>query len=409
VVVESGVIAMPDGVELRRGTLVGPVGDGSPGMVAQTRTPVRLWVIPDASDLPPLVGATHRPPTSSPAVPGRTAPSSGVHPTGVYPPLAVPPGPPEGTEDPNVDRRFERRMWWLVLLVLLLALLLTAVNFRPGPAWAEMATNRVLLSVDDGLVYARIDNERVAIDEGERRYVAEGTQIEIPSRSVGRLTFQGGAAALLCGGADLKVGRLWTEGGRERVPSGTLIVDNGRVLADTTSVSGAYRPLALVVSRPTGDVTNAGAAWYSADPAAVTVSSGRVTVGGAQANATGSPLTCGDGIEVEPPSAGPSDPPSEVPSDLPSEITPSVIESTVPPTTEVPVTPTTTPDPDDDQDEPDDPPATTVRPPTTTTRQPAPSPSPSRQSPRPSPSPSPSPPAPSDDNDPSPPIIIGRN
>jgi putative peptide zinc metalloprotease protein len=193
------------------------------------------------------------------------------------------------------------------------------------------------------------------------------------------------------------------------VPSGTLIVDNGRVLADTTSVSGAYRPLALVVSRPTGDVTNAGAAWYSADPAAVTVSSGRVTVGGAQANATGSPLTCGDGIEVEPPSAGPSEAPSEeVPSDLPSEITPSVIESTVPPTTEAPVVPTTTPDPDDDQDEPDNPPATTVRPPTTTTRPPAPSPSPSRPSPRPSPSSaSPSSPAPSD-NDPSPPVI-GRN
>ena len=57
VIVESGVVAMPDGVELRRGTLIGPVGDGSPGMVAQARTPVRLWVMPDASELPPLVGA----------------------------------------------------------------------------------------------------------------------------------------------------------------------------------------------------------------------------------------------------------------------------------------------------------------------------------------------------------------
>ena len=57
---------MPDGVELRRGTLVGPVGDGNPGMVAQTRTPVRLWVIPDASDLPPLVGAAHRAPLTGP-------------------------------------------------------------------------------------------------------------------------------------------------------------------------------------------------------------------------------------------------------------------------------------------------------------------------------------------------------
>jgi putative peptide zinc metalloprotease protein len=377
-------------------------------MVAQTRTPVRLWVIPDASDLPALVGATHRALGPGPAVPGRTAPSHGVHPTGIYPPLAVPPGPPDGSEDPNVDRRFERRMWWLVLLVLLLALLLTAVNFRPGPAWAEMATNRALLSADDGLVYAQIDNKRVAVEEGERRYVAEGTRIEIPPRSVGRLTFQGGAAALLCGGADLQVGRLWTGGSRERVPNGTLVVDTGRVLADTTSVSGAYRPLALVVSRPLGDVTNTGAAWYSADPASVTVSTGRVAVGGAQANATGDPLSCGDGIAVEPPAAGPSESPSEeVPSDLPSEVTPSVVES-VPPTTETPVVPTTTPDPDD-QDEPDDPPATTTRPPATTTRPTTRPPSPSQTTTRPPASTPPTQDPSSPPTDTSSPPVIGRN
>jgi putative peptide zinc metalloprotease protein len=320
----------------------------------------------------------------------------------------VPPGPPDGSEDPNVDRRFERRMWWLVLLVLLLALLLTAVNFRPGPAWAEMATNRALLSADDGLVYAQIDNKRVAIEEGERRYVAEGTRIEIPPRSVGRLTFQGGAAALLCGGADLQVGRLWTGGSRERVPNGTLVVDAGRVLADTTSVSGAYRPLALVVSRPLGDVTNTGAAWYSADPASVTVSTGRVAVGGAQANATGDPLSCGDGIAVEPPAAGPSESPSEeVPSDLPSEVTPSVVES-VPPTTETPVVPTTTPDPDD-QDEPDDPPATTTRPPATTTPPTTRPPSPSQTTTRPPASTPPTQEPSSPPTDASSPPVIGRN
>src|SRR6185295_14489177 len=142
---ESGVIATPDGVELRRGTLIGPVGDGDPGAVAQTRTPVRLWVLPDASDLPPLVGAPG-PVVAGPPLPaGRAIAASGVHGAGVYPPLAVPPGPPDGAEDPEVDRRFERRMWWLVLLLLLLALLLTVANFAPGPAWAEMPADRAAL------------------------------------------------------------------------------------------------------------------------------------------------------------------------------------------------------------------------------------------------------------------------
>ena len=289
VVVESGVIAMPDGVELRRGTLVGPVGDGSPGMVAQTRTPVRLWVIPDASDLPPLVGAAHRAPGAGPAVPGRTAPSSGVHPTGVYPPLAVPPGPPDGTEDPDVDRRFERRMWWLVLLLLLLALLLTAVNFRPGPAWAEMPTDRALLTVDDGLVYAQIDR-RAGRDRRGRAPVRRRGHPDRGSAAFGRAADLPGRVRPRCSAAEptSRSGGCGPTGRRERVPSGALVVDNGRVLADTTSMSGAYRPLALVVSRPLGDVTNTGAAWYSADPAAVTVSSGRVAVGGAPATPTGS-------------------------------------------------------------------------------------------------------------------------
>ena len=59
-------------------------------------------------------------------------------------------------------------------------------------------------------------------------------------------------------------------------PHAALSVDTGRVLADTTSTSGAFRPLDLVVHRTRGDVTNTGAAWYSVDPAAVTVSTGKV-------------------------------------------------------------------------------------------------------------------------------------
>jgi putative peptide zinc metalloprotease protein len=368
VVVESGVIAMPDGVELRRGTLVGPVGDGNPGMVAQTRTPVRLWVIPDASDLPPLVGAAHRTSPTGPVVPGRTAPAAGVHPAGTYPPLAVPPGPPDGTEDPDVDRRFERRMWWLVLLLLLLALLLTAANFRPGPAWAEMPTNRALLTVDQGKLTATVDGEKVTLEAGARRYVDEGARIEVAGKSTGRLTFQGGSAALLCADSRSSVGRLYTDAGRYRDPHAEVALDNGRMLADTTSVSGAYRPLALVVNRPAGDVTNAGAAWYSVDPGVVTVSTGQVSVAGQPAAATRADLNCGDGVTVEPPAAGPSESPSEEPpSEVPSTV-PSTIATTTPPPANQP--PPVIQQPPNNPGQPNNPPATTTRPTTrpTTTR-----------------------------------------
>ena len=361
VVVESGVIAMPDGIELRRGTLVGPVGDGSPGMVAQTRTPLRLWVIPDASNLPPLVGATHRGPLGEIVPEGRTAPGYGVHPAGVYPPLAVPPGPPDGSENPDVDRRFEQRMRWLVLFLLLLALLLTAMNFVPGPAWAEMPANRALLTAERGLLVAEIDGRDITLADGARRYVDEGTHIEIAENSTGRLTFRGGAAAVLCAGSDTEVGPLWTGAGRTRVPHGKLVVEEGRLLADTTSTSGAYRPLTLVVDRPLGVVTNDGAAWYSIDPAAVTVSSGRVSVDGVPAVPTNADLSCGDGIAVEPPAAGPSESPSEPAPSESVEVTPSTESASVPPTTDAPV-PYTTPAPDNP---PDNPTPTTVRPTTT--------------------------------------------
>src|SRR4029453_15217083 len=120
-------------------------------------------------------------------------------------------------------------------------------------------------------------------------------------------------------------GRLWTEAGRYRDPHAALAVDTGRVLADTTSTSGAFRPLDLVVHRALGNVTNTGAAWYSVDPNAVTVSTGKVTVAGAPATATESALSCGDGVPVEPPAAGPSESPSgQTPSELPVEITSSV-------------------------------------------------------------------------------------
>nr|BFE68124.1 hypothetical protein GCM10020092_014250 [Actinoplanes digitatis] len=135
-------------------------------------------------------------PAGGPAESGPAA--SGVHSPGVYPPLAAPPGPPDGYENPDVDRRFERRMWWLVLLLLLFAMLLTAMNFVPGPAWAEMPTDRALLTSDRGTVTATIDGRTETISEGERRYVDEGARITVPAKATGRLTFQGGSATLFC-------------------------------------------------------------------------------------------------------------------------------------------------------------------------------------------------------------------
>ncbi|MEU4238121.1 cyclic nucleotide-binding protein [Actinoplanes sp. NPDC026619] len=302
VVVESGVIAMADGTELRRGTLVGPVGDGSPGMVAQTLTPVRLWVLPDASDLPPLVGASHRPGSPMPVVainggvrPGAPAPDA-------YPPLAVPPGPPEGPDDQSVDRRFEGRLWWLTVFLLVLALVLTVLSFRPGPAWAEMGRDQVLITVDQGRATMQVDSELITVEPGGERYLGQGTEVDVPAQSTARLTFPGGGVTVLCAGSRVMVGALSVDGGRQQSPRGSLSLQAGRVLADTTGTSGAFNPLALSVVRPDGKITNKGAAWYSVDPSAITVSTGTVSTASQATAGTGAKLSCGDGVEVTQPS-----------------------------------------------------------------------------------------------------------
>ncbi|GIF36453.1 cyclic nucleotide-binding protein [Actinoplanes xinjiangensis] len=341
VVVESGVIAMPDGVELRRGTLVGPVGDGSPGMVAQARTPVRLWVLPDASDLPPLIGS-YGPgvpmPMLRPSTPAVGRPGS------AHPPLAVPPGPPDADEQYDVDRHFERRMWGFVSMLLVFALSSLLINVRSGPAWAEMPTERVLLSVQRGTVTADIKSAAVSLQLGEQRYLAAGAKVEVPGKGVALLTFPGGGAVVLCGNSRVAVNGVGVEKGRTSSPSGTLALENGRLLADTSSPSGAFAPLALTVLRGQGDVVSGGRAWYSVDPGSVAVSSGAVTIGGAGSTADGKELNCGDGVTVKPPTeVEPSEEPTEV---FPTESTPSAsVDPSVSPTTvesSAPATETTT-------------------------------------------------------------------
>ncbi|MEV6298378.1 cyclic nucleotide-binding protein [Actinoplanes sp. NPDC051861] len=332
VVVESGVIAMPDGVELRRGTLVGPVGDGSPGMVAQARTPVRLWIIPDASDLPPLVGG-HGPGAPMPAI--RPSAPVAVRPGAAHPPLAVPPGPPEITGEYDVDSHFERRMWMFVTVLVVFALFSVGLNLRSGPAWAEMPAERVLLSVDRGQATTAAGESLAA---GDDRYLSAGAQIDVPGSARARLTFPGGASVVLCPGSRTEVSEVAVQRGRESVPSGKLKLENGRLLAATTSSSGAYAPLGLTVARTQGDVTADGEAWFSADLTTVTVSTGSVAVGGATSPAEGAELDCGDGVKVEPPSSDPSEDPG-VWESIPPETEPT--EPSAPASTEV-TTPATT-------------------------------------------------------------------
>jgi putative peptide zinc metalloprotease protein len=343
VVVESGVIAMADDVELRRGTLIGPVGDGSPGVVAQARTPVRLWVVPDASDLPPLVGATHRPGSPMPVVSVRGALTPSVVTPDTYPPLAVSPGPPEEGLDADVDRRFERHLWWLVVGLLVVALILVGLSFRPGPAWAEMPGDRALLTVDNGEVTATTGGSTVHLEPGDRRYVGDGTQLNVPAGALGRLTFPGGGVALFCAGSQARVGQLQTGGGRHRTTHAVIALQSGRLLADTAGTSGAYEPLGLTVARAQSSVSTTSASWFWVEPAAVTVSTGTVSVGGTPSKAGHKTLSCGDGVAVSQPSATPG-PTTDAP--LPSDPAPSLpTESVAPSVTVTSAVPTPTADP----------------------------------------------------------------
>jgi putative peptide zinc metalloprotease protein len=299
VVVESGVIALQDGVELRRGTLVGPVGEGHPGAVAQTRTPVRLWVLPDASDLPPLVGGTHLPGSPIPVVSVNRGLRPGAPGGGTYPPLAVPAEPPQEPADPSLDRSFEKRLWAATTALLALALAVTGMTFRPGPAWAEMPTSQVLLTVDGGQSKALIDGKVVSLGAGASRYLRTHDQIEVTRDAGTRLTFKGGAVARLCPGSRVEIGALSTGAGRQQTPSGTLNLVAGRIVADTASASGAYAPLILTVSRSRGAVVNEGAASFVVDRESATSAGGKVTAGG-EAVPEASTMSCGDALPAAP-------------------------------------------------------------------------------------------------------------
>ncbi|MEO3925922.1 cyclic nucleotide-binding protein [Micromonosporaceae bacterium B7E4] len=341
VVVESGVIELPDGTQLRRGTLIGPAGEGEPGTVATARTPVRVWALPAVTGLPLLFGTPGAtPPPAEPGAPG-SAPRAGVHPDGGYPPLAAPPGPPPSDADPDVDRRFERQLWWLVLLLLLLALLSAASNLIPGPAWAEMPSDRALLHADHGRVDATVDGRTVRLAEGDRLYVSEGDQIRVPVRSRAVLTFRGGATAVFCAGSRAVLGPLWSSGVRTVTPHGRLTLDTGRMLADTESPSSAFAPLSLLVDRTGGGIGNRGAARYAAWTRGIEVSTGEVRVTGVRQPENRRPLACGAGTTPDGTGSSPTGTPGDPGSTTPG--TPVPTPSPTPSPTASPGTPGPTP------------------------------------------------------------------
>ncbi|WP_326555325.1 cyclic nucleotide-binding protein [Micromonospora sp. NBC_01813] len=389
VVLESGVIALMDGTELRRGTMIGPVGAEPPDVVATTRTPVRLWQLPAVAGLPMLLGAAPSQVVADDAAAVRGGPpASGAHPPADYPPLAAPPGPPPLGVDDQVDSRFERRLWWLVLLLLLFALLITGGNLMPGPAWAEMPADRALLRAERGTVEVHTAEGRtVLLRDGAAAYVADGDRIEVRDRSTGELVFRGGAASVLCAGSQAQIGALWSSGTRPVAPSGELVLDRGRILADTASTSGAFRPLALTVGSGSAVLANRGEAWFAVNSGSVRVSTGEVRRNGVTQRATGEQLGCGDGYAVTPPGGTPSAPVPEetlpesptvqspspdlsatrqpVPTPLPS---PSVSQLPVPGLLPTPPAPSPTPGPTAppvSPDPPTSPPPTSEPPPTT--------------------------------------------
>ncbi len=321
-VVVAGMVVWPDGTELGHGSVILPSPGSQPGELGVTRTWTRLCVLPLVTVLGP------------PPAPAGGRPRSGVHPIEAYPPLQIPPGPPPPGLDDQADRRFERPLWWLVLVLLLLALVLTGTNLRPGPAWAEMPADQVLLSVERGLAAATIGGEQVEVAAGDRVYLAAGDRVRLDGQSSAELIFHGGAAAVLCPATDLTVATAQTgQSGRLAAPAAALTLTDGRLLADTASVSPAYAPLALQVRAGNREVRNEAEAWYAVDPDGVLHATGALTVDGVSSTPTETALNCGDGVPVEPP--GGTETPTPTPAGTPTP-TPSPSASPTPSPTPTP-------------------------------------------------------------------------
>jgi putative peptide zinc metalloprotease protein len=299
--VASGAVHSGHG-QVGRGALLGPHGDTGPAVVGTTRTAARVWRLP-AAGLPLFVRAP-----SVGAVAG-VAPAAGAHPRVAYPPLAAPPEPPPVVAA-DTDRRFERKLWWLLLVLLLFATLLTGANLWSGPAWAEMPTDRVLLTVNRGAVVATVGRERFELRKGQQVYVGANDAVTVDDRANAQLTFHGGAVVVLCGGTAVRVGAV------ER-GSGAIGLASGLVLAETKPETRAHAVLRLSVRVSAGTVHNSDGARFAVSPGGVRVARGTVLRDGVAVPVAPTGLSCGDGIGLPEPD-GTATPPEEAPSSDPS-------------------------------------------------------------------------------------------
>ena len=223
--------------------------------------------------------------------------------------------------DDSTDRRFERRLRWLLILVLLIGLLFTGGNFLLTPlAFAEMPNDNAKVRVERGYATVVVNGVSYDLEPGDEIYVAEADHVKVGIRSRASVTYRGGASSILCAGTDLTVGRLVSVG-TPVSPSAHLVLHDGLALMDTQSTSPAFTDLDAAVTLPDGVATNQGQAWFAVAPWGVQVSQGKVVYQAAVYHADGKPIGCGDGTVVERPSTGPTLTPSTgvTPSATPSE------------------------------------------------------------------------------------------
>ncbi|HZD22488.1 MAG TPA: cyclic nucleotide-binding protein, partial [Acidimicrobiia bacterium] len=162
----------------------------------------------------------------------------GIHPVGGYPPLTPRPAEP-GDGDDQRDDRFLRSLFLLLLVGLLLALLTAPLAAMDPTVWAEMPPETVLLTVEQGDVVLNADGIPAMLGSGDRRHLQEGDEVEVREKSSARLTFDGGATAILCPFTEGGIGPLHSTSALPVRVSGELDLHRGTVLADTAPRSRA--------------------------------------------------------------------------------------------------------------------------------------------------------------------------
>jgi putative peptide zinc metalloprotease protein len=131
---------------------------------------------------------------------GGRAPGFGAHPVVGYPPLA---SPPARHRPLWTNRRRPVRAQAVVAAAAPAAVRADRDRRQPhpGPAWAEMPTDRALLQIDRGRADVVLAGQPVTLNAGGQAYVRTSDAVSIGSRSNARLIFRGGSTTLLCAAA----------------------------------------------------------------------------------------------------------------------------------------------------------------------------------------------------------------